>query len=212
MAALLPVVSDLSGESRTFVSLTSHQRNQALGRSARRWSDLHAAPRAHSLASDHPEVAAEFLEVCNRPGLTAADIAPAGNDRVRWRCSTCAHQWETRTANRTRLGTGCPPCRYRAAGRKNARPREGRSFADVHPQLVRHFVRDVTSPGRTLEELRPNSTDTCLWSCPHCGRPWLAQPHRLNRRPSAGCSQCRFVRASATKRARMSPDEGAAGG
>jgi rubrerythrin len=143
--------------------------------------------------------AAEFVEVCDRPGLTAADIAPAGDDRVRWRCQTCGHEWEARTANRTRLRTGCPPCGNRRGARIASSPQPGRSFADLHPALVSQFIENLTSPGRALDELRPNSTDVCLWRCPHCGAQWRAKPQQRHRSPSGGCSRCRFSRAATTR-------------
>ena len=205
LAALLPVVSDLSITRPSFEPLTPQRRRDALGRAARRWEDLHGGERPRSLKTEHPDVAVEFVEVCDRPGLTAADIAPAGNDRVRWRCSRCQHEWVTRTANRTRLGTGCPPCRYRAGARIAARPRAGQSFADLHPELVSHFVENLTSPGRVPTEFRPNSTDLCVWRCPHCSGRWRARPQQLHRRPSGGCGECRFSRTVSTKRSAKRP-------
>jgi rubrerythrin len=171
-------------------TLSSAERADALGRSARRWRAVNQQLRSSTLLSAHPEIAAEFLTVTGRTGLTAADIAPAGDDKVRWRCRTCGHEWTARTANRTRLGTGCPPCRYRTGGRKAARPHPGASFADRHPQLVQFFLENLTHPGVGPERLRPNSTDACLWRCPHCGEPWRVSPQGVNRRPNGGCRAC----------------------
>src|SRR5215212_5736551 len=81
------------------------------------------------------------------------------------------------------LGTGCPPCSYRRGAALAATPRAGRSFADVHPELVRFFVADETNPEKTLRYLKPSSTDRCRWTCPHCGRPSTARPQQLHRNP-----------------------------
>ena len=184
----------------TVKRLTRAQREQAMGRASCRWADLLKGAGRSTLETHHPEIAAQFVEVCTRPGLTAADIAPAGDDRVRWRCPTCGHEWEARTANRTVLGTGCPPCSYRSAGRLWARPKPGRSFADRHPALTKRFIENLTNPGVGPSHLRPNSTDRCRWHCPHCGRLWETTPHALNRRPDSGCRTCCGPRIAAARR------------
>ena len=200
--AILRAVSGDLPERRGDWSLSPAARAAALGRASRRWSALNRHDKRPSLLSEHPHVAAEFVAVPDRSGLTAADLAPAGDDRVRWRCSTCGHEWTARTANRTLLGTGCPPCSYRAAGRLTARPTPGNSFADRHPGLTKHFIDNLTHPGVGPTQLRPNSTDRCRWHCPHCGRLWVNTPHALNRRPDSGCRRCCSPRISAARRAR----------
>jgi hypothetical protein len=202
VTALLHVASTRWCSERISDPLTPQQRDQALGRAARRWADVHQGARPRSLATEHPEVATEFVEVGGRPGLTAADVAPAGQDRVLWRCRTCAHEWVTATANRTRLDAGCPPCRYREGARKTARPLPGDSFADRHPGLMKHFIENLTHPGNDPSQLRPNSTDRCRWSCPHCGRTRETTPHALNRNPNQGDLACRGARIAAARRAR----------
>jgi hypothetical protein len=187
LTPLLLLVAELGHAARP---LTEDERHEALGRAARRWRDLHHGVRRRSLRTEHPDVAAEFVEVCGRPGLTAADIAPAGNDRVLWRCRSCGHTWTARTGNRTVLGTGCPPCRYRAGGRAAARPKPGHSFADMNPTLRAQFIRNLTHPGLSLEDLKPNSADVCLWHCPNCGREWRNSARARNRAPLRGCG-CR---------------------
>ena len=187
VAPLLRITAELG---RGAAPLTEQLQREARGRAARRWLDLHHDEPQRSLLTEHPEVAAELVEVCERTGLTAADIAPAGNDRVRWRCRTCGHTWTARTANRTVLGTGCPPCRYRAGGRTAARPRPGHSFADRNPALRAQFIRNLTHPGIGLDELKPGSGDLCVWRCPYCEAEWRTTPQARNRRPQGGC-RCR---------------------
>lgn len=200
LEALLSFLTDIPGHTLAPTALTHQERGEALGRAARRWLDLGGTPRTRSLRSEYPDVAAEFVEVCDRPGLTADDIAPSGDDRVRWRCGTCGHEWFARTANRTALGTGCPPCRYKEGGRAAAHARPGASFADLHPELVPQFVQNLADPDRTLGHLRPNSLDPCLWRCPHCNGPWRATPRDRHRRPNGGCRACHGSRSAATRR------------
>jgi hypothetical protein len=184
-------------------------RAAALTRADLRWRRLRTGTRGRSLSSEFPSVAEQLVEVPGRPELTAADLAPSGDDRAVWQCPACGHRWEARVANRTVLGTGCPPCSYRRGAALAARPRPGSSFADEHPDLVRFFIEDETAPGRTLADLRPGSTDRCRWHCPHCGRLWIAAPAVLHRNPGAGCRTCGYHR-SARARAGVpnAPDPG----
>jgi rubrerythrin len=176
--------------------LTPEMQAEALARADLVWRRLRSQARSLSLLSEFPSVAEQFVEVVDRPGLTPADLAPAGDDRVVWRCSACGHTWEARVGNRTVLGTGCPPCSARRGAASGARPAPGQSFADHHPDLVRYFVVDETNPGLGLADLRPNSTDRCRWTCPHCGRHWIAKPQVLHRNPNAGCRACGYRRSA----------------
>jgi len=185
-------------------SPSPEERAAALADADRRWRQLRAGNRARSLLSEFPVVAAQLVHVVDRPELTAADLAPSGDERARWRCPDCGHEWEARVANRTVLGTGCPPCSSRRGGAKARRPAAGKSFADEHPELVPFFPRNETHPGLTLFDLKPNSTDRCLWSCPHCGRDWTARPQVLHRNPNAGCGTCGPLRAARSRGQRRS--------
>ncbi|RBY89448.1 zinc-ribbon domain-containing protein [Blastococcus sp. TF02A-30] len=171
-------------------------REEALTRADRRWRRLGSGVRERSLLSVFPAIAAQLVEVAGRPELTAADLAPSGDERAVWRCPDCLHTWEARVANRTVAGTGCPPCSYERGASRGALALPGASFADKHPELVQFFVCDETRPGRTLSELKPSSTDRCRWRCPHRGRPWVTTPHALHRRPRSGCRTCSASRST----------------
>lgn len=174
--------------------LSERARAAALARADVHWRRLHEDERERSLLSEHPAVARELVHVVERLALTAADLAPSGDDRALWRCSVCRHEWEARVANRTVLGTGCPPCSYRRGAALAARPKPGQSFADRHPELVSSFVEDETNPDLTLLDLKPNSLDRCLWTCTYCGHRWSATPQRRHRNPKARCRTCRYSR------------------
>ncbi|GAB3360765.1 zinc-ribbon domain-containing protein [Modestobacter lapidis] len=201
--AVLQVVAAISPSTR-IQDLTPLAEDAALARADRRWRALRTDPRRRSLRSEHPLVADQLVEVVGRPGLTAADLTPAGEDRVLWMCPECGHRWEARVANRTLLGTGCPPCSYRRGAARSARPRPGRSFADRHPLLAGYFVDNVTHPGVGPGQLKPNSIDRCSWTCPHCKGPWIATPHALNQRPRGGCRGCSSTRMASSRRQRPS--------
>jgi len=179
--------------------LTQATRAAALARADQRWRGLRAGQLRRSLATEHPVVASQFVEAVGRPTLTPADLTPAGDDRVLWQCPDCGHRWEARVANRTGLGTGCPPCSYRRGASRAALPRAGGSFAHAHPELVASFIADDTNPGRTLDQLKPNSLDRCRWACPHCGQAWTTTPHNRHRNPMGGCGSCSRRRAVTTR-------------
>lgn len=178
---------------------TVEKRREARARGDLRWRKLRSSCRPRTLASEYPVIADQFVAAVGRPKITATDLAPSGDDRARWRCPACGHEWEARVANRTLLGTGCPPCSYRRGAKLAARPRPANSFADRHPKLVGQFLTNETNPGTTLRDLKPNSVDRCRWTCPCCARPWTTTPHARNRRPSAGCRGCSYERARRTR-------------
>lgn len=177
------------------------ERRTALDQADVRWRRLRSGGRRRSLLSEHPRVAAQFVAAIGRPELSAADLAPAGDDRVRWRCPECGHQWEARVANRTLRGTGCPPCSSRRGAARGAAPRTGQSFADRHPELVPAFIENLSNPGRTPFDMKPSSTDRCRWICRYCRSPWVTTPQALNRHPSsAGCRPCGWRRSARKRR------------
>ncbi|MCZ2804263.1 zinc-ribbon domain-containing protein [Modestobacter sp. VKM Ac-2983] len=181
--------------------LPESARVAALIRADARWRVLRAGHPRRSLASEHPDISSQFVRTISRPGATPTDLAPAGDDRVLWQCPDCGHLWEARVANRTALGTGCPPCSSRRGAIRAAMPRAGRSFADAHPELIAYFVSDQTNPGQSLTDLKPNSTDRCTWTCRYCGGLWVATPHDVHRRPARGCRPCGHRRGAEKRRA-----------
>lgn len=189
---------------------SAEARTAALARAEHEWRQLRAGSRKRDRASEFPSVADQLVEVVGHPGLTATDLAPHGDDRALWLCPQCGHRWEARVANRTVLGTGCPPCSSRRGAARSATPRPGMSFADLHPELVPHFLTDLTSPERTLYDLKPNSTHRCRWRCPHCARLWTATPQTLHRRPGGGCGACGPHRGAASRASAARGDRGRA--
>jgi hypothetical protein len=65
--------------------------------------------RENSLGTVNPGLAEQWHPTKNLP-LTPFDVAPAGNDRVWWKCPKGDdHEWEA-TVNHRAKGTGCPLC------------------------------------------------------------------------------------------------------
>ena len=68
-------------------------------------------PPARSLAVRDPAVAAELHRERN-PGIDPKQLGARSGLKLRWRCATCGHEWQTAVSTRTD-GCGCPVC-YRA--------------------------------------------------------------------------------------------------
>lgn len=68
----------------------------------------------NDLASQRPEVAAEWSKSRGTNSRTPTEVALNSHYRATWRCGTCGHQWTARVSERTRdNGSGCPACARR---------------------------------------------------------------------------------------------------
>ncbi|MET0694196.1 MAG: zinc-ribbon domain-containing protein [Propionibacteriaceae bacterium] len=169
-------------------AFSEEERAEVLAAAALAWLEL-TGPPTRSLATVSPEIASEFVCCISRPGLTPTLLTPGSNERVRWRCATCQHEWEALVCNRTATrSTGCPPCSYAKGALLAATPRPGSSLADVLPMAISLFRENLTRPGRTPDQMKPNSIDRCRWACPSCGHDWIATPQTLSR--GRTCSAC----------------------
>ena len=69
--------------------------------------------RKTSLASEYPEIAAEWDYDTNYP-LLPENFPPHSNERASWVCKTCGRKWLAAIGDRTRVNkTGCPYCAHR---------------------------------------------------------------------------------------------------
>jgi hypothetical protein len=66
-------------------------------------------PIARSLATEHPELAAEWDTIKNHP-LTPADVTIGSGRKAWWLCPECNHSWPAVVGSRARGGHGCPRC------------------------------------------------------------------------------------------------------
>ena len=124
------------------------------------------------------------------------------NQRCRWRCPA-GHEWIAPVAARTR-GYGCPECGAAKVAAQWVLPRPGRSFAELHPEESRQFVRNLTRPGIGPTKLRPRSIDRCIWRCERCENEWEATPDK--RASGRGCPICAQL-SRATARATAPPQK-----
>jgi hypothetical protein len=136
-----------------------------------------------SLAALHPDVAAEWHPLLNRP-LQAEEVTPSSAHRAWWRCAADpSHAWQTSIYNRTcARPTGCPMCRGRVAtARTSLRAQYPELAAQWHPTRNRPLTPDDVVPG---------SNRRVWWRCP-AGRTHLWQTTVINRtRRGDGCPYC----------------------
>ncbi len=134
-----------------------------------------------SLATLHPEIAAE-LHPARNPGIELARLGARSGLRLRWRCSTCHHEWQAKVYVRTN-GAGCPVCRASRPGPS------GQSFADARPDLLAEW--HPTRNGElTPATVSARSSRTVWWRCAECGHEWEATVSARWRSPHGGCRDC----------------------
>jgi hypothetical protein len=151
-------------------------------------------PAGGSLADLRPDLATQW-HPRNAP-LTPSDVNPGTNRRVWWLCPVdTTHEWEATVANRV-AGRGCPECAKSIRGRKRATPREGRSLADTHSDLLSQWDYERNS-GLDPRTVSAGSHKVVWWRCP------IADDHRWQaavktRTKGNGCPACRGYTASST--------------
>lgn len=71
------------------------------------------------------------------------------------------------------------------------------SALDKAPHLAGEFVANLTSPGRTLDQMTAGCNDICAWTCAVCGHPWRA-PVAARALEGYGCQPCGIKRTAAS--------------
>ncbi len=141
-----------------------------------------------SLASEFPEIAAEFSKTRNG-NLTASVFHPGSNERVWWECSKCGHEWKAAISDRTGEDkNGCPICAKLIGGvkRHNAVLKEKGSFADNHPELLNKWNYDKNTVLPT--EVVSGSGRKIWWICEK-GHEWVSSLDHVSRK-GCNCPYC----------------------
>ncbi|WP_143466863.1 zinc-ribbon domain-containing protein [Lentzea kentuckyensis] len=118
-----------------------------------------------SFAEARPHLVPEFVEFVKKSHRSLHDIPSGSEVKCLWRCPSGHSDYPMRLNTRTK-GSGCPDCGAARAGAARRKPKPGRSLADTHPHLTAQFVRNLTSPGSTPDQLSYGSNDRCVWRCP----------------------------------------------
>jgi DNA-directed RNA polymerase subunit RPC12/RpoP len=140
---------------------------------------------ARSLATKHPEIAAE-LHPQRNPGADPTRLGARSGLKLWWQCATCGHEWMAAVANRT-AGTGCPVCGLRRRARTRSRVEPERSLAVKYPDVAAEL-----DPQRNLgldpTQLGARSGLKLWWRCATCGHEWKTAVS--TRTDGSGCPAC----------------------
>lgn len=145
-----------------------------------------ARPRdGNSLADVFPKLAAEWHP--ERNGTTSPkDVKPKSSAKRWWKCVTCDSTFEATPASRAR-GGGCPSCAIQSSAEKRAKPRPGRSLAELEPDRAQllHPTRNGDLSARQVAA----RSHRLVWWLGSCGHEW---ENPVSRR--GGCPFCAGVR------------------
>lgn len=145
--------------------------------------------RKTSLASEYPEIAAEWDYDTNYP-LLPENFPPHSNERASWVCKTCGRKWSAAIGDRTRANkTGCPDCGRKrgAAQRKKRKLDNSGSIADLYPELMEEWDYQKNKE-LSPNSITPESAIKVGWICKTCGYTWdSAVSHRAK---GEGCPYC----------------------
>ena len=168
----------------------------ALAAQAERAKRASYAAEDESLASQFPQIAAEFTRNHRHADMTPSVLRINSNQRCAWRCAHCGHEWDSTVASRVR-GRACPNCSRSESGRRRALAAPGDSLFDRFPGIAREFVANVRDETQTPRELMPSSNQECVWRCSTCANEWRAPV--ASRTNGYNCPKCGRARGG-TKR------------
>jgi DNA-directed RNA polymerase subunit RPC12/RpoP len=136
--------------------------------------------RERSLGFLRPDLLAEWRPTRNGE-LDPFATALRSQQRVRWRCAACGHEWRASVNNRSRHG--CPACERRTRGLVE---RE-RSLAARRPALLAEW-HPTRNSELDPERVAPGSGRKLWWRCSACEHDWQATANSRNR--GTGCPAC----------------------
>jgi hypothetical protein len=155
----------------------------------RRTSPHAGSVRGRRLA-DYPDLMLEWAWDVNAE-LDPARLAAGSAERVAWRCLLePAHVWETRVADRTTRGSGCP-------FHMGVRVHPAESLAAYYPWLARewHPTRNALRP----DQVTRAAAREIVWRCAQ-GHEWSAAVYARTLSGS-GCPDCYRLEAATRSRA-----------
>lgn len=132
-----------------------------------------------------PQIAAEWDSVRN--GMTPQDVAVSSSRRAWWICSLCGGSWQAVVGNRTKAeaAPGCPACSKARGAARRRTPKDGRSLADLRPDLALEW--DEDSNGAPASSVSARAARKATWHCQTCGHRWETT---VANRALSGCPMC----------------------
>jgi hypothetical protein len=132
---------------------------------------LRKATPEHNIATMEKWLAAEF-----HPDNEGApeDYVPGTRTVLRWQCSKCGYEWDSRVCDRVRRKNtryrGCPSCSGRIA-----RPDNNMTVTDPWMAEIFHTAKNDGNP----EDYTSRSGKYIWWLCNECGNEWEQKPNNV---------------------------------
>ena len=139
-----------------------------------------------SLAARHPSLIAE-LHPTRNAGLDPKQLGARSSLKVRWRCSTCGHEWKATVSSRAYAGTGCPVCGLRRRAKTQSKVDRARSLAVNHPEIAAQ-LHPSRNEAIDPAQLGARSGLKLWWQCDTCGHEWRTAVS--TRTDGSGCPAC----------------------
>ena len=141
----------------------------------------------NDLKTHHPRIAAEWHPFKNGT-LLPNQVTTTSGKMVWWKCKEHGHEWQTRVAARTFMGSNCPFC----AGRR-VLP----GFNDLYtlaPTVAEEWHPTLNGNLKPSETAKQSSR-AVWWLCRHCAHAWKAKVcDRVSK--GSGCPECYNAAAS----------------
>lgn len=137
-------------------------------------------PGYNDLQSQYPELAKEWHPEKNG-ALTPAQVAPASNKKVWWRCEK-GHDYQAVISARTMRGGCCPYC-----ANKKVLPGYN-DLATLYPSIARQW-HPTLNGALTPQDVTPGSRRRVWWQCSE-GHTWQAVVYSRTGNQRCGCPVC----------------------
>ena len=100
------------------------------------------------------------------------------------KCKICGHTWHTNVTNINK-GHGCKICANRNINNKNKIPKNGESFGDKNPELIKYLLNKEDA-----YKYKPYSKSKIIVKCINCGNEFEMQMCDLTNRKNIPCRVC----------------------
>jgi rubrerythrin len=145
-------------------------------------------PRARSLASELPTLAAEWDYAKNAP-LTPEHVTFGSGQKAWWLCPVCDNSWHAVIGSRA-AGYGCPACGRESSLRARSLPKPGNSLGDRHPGIAAEW-HPTLNGDLTPASVANASSKKVWWVCSMCGVEWEAVVAKRTTRGTGCPNRCR---------------------
>jgi transposase-like protein len=145
-------------------------------------------PRARSLASELPTLAAEWDYAKNAP-QTPEHVTFGSGQKAWWLCPTCGNSWHAVIGSRA-AGYGCPTCGRESSLRARSTPKPGNSLTERNPDIAAEW-HPTRNGDLTPDSVAHASSKKVWWLCSMCGIEWESVVSKRTTRGTSCPNRCR---------------------